>query len=131
MHIKRKIIPIIAIILASFNLRPVITSVSPPLLGTIRQTLHMSAATASLLTSLAVLCMGLFAPFAIKLANRWSIERTIAYALILIGLATATRYFANTAWVMLVTALLSGIGIASWDHYYQAILRRNLQTLPV
>ena len=70
------------------------------------------SATASLLTSLAVLCMGLFAPFAIKLANRWSIERTIAYALILIGLATATRYFANTAWVMLVTALLSGIGIA-------------------
>lgn len=111
MHINRKIIPIIAIILASFNLRPVITSVSP-LLGTIRQTLQMSAATASLLTSLAVLCMGLFAPFAIKLANRWSIERTIAYALILIGLATAARYFANTAWAMLVTALLSGIGIA-------------------
>lgn len=111
MNIKHKIVPIIAIILASFNLRPVITSVSP-LLGTIRQTLHMSAATASLLTSLAVLCMGLFAPFAIKLANRWSIERTIAYSLILIGLATATRYFANTAWVMLVTALLSGIGIA-------------------
>lgn len=111
MNIKHKIVPIIAIILASFNLRPVITSVSP-LLGTIRQTLHMSAATASLLTSLAVLCMGLFAPFAIKLANRWSIERAIAYALILIGLATATRYFANTAWVMLVTALLSGIGIA-------------------
>ena len=28
MNIKRKIVPIIAIILASFNLRPVITSVS-------------------------------------------------------------------------------------------------------
>lgn len=111
MNIKRTIVPIIAIILASFNLRPVITSVSP-LLGTIRESLDMSAATASLLTSLAVLCMGLFAPFAIKLANRWSIERTIAYSLILIGLATAARFFAYSSWVMLLTAFLSGIGIA-------------------
>lgn len=91
MNAKQTIIPIIAIILASFNLRPVITSVSP-LLGIIRESLHMSAATASLLTSLAVLCMGLFAPFAIQLANRWSIERAIAYSLILIGLATAARF---------------------------------------
>ncbi|WP_445480043.1 MFS transporter [Lysinibacillus irui] len=111
MNIKRTLVPIIAIILASFNLRPVITSVSP-LLGTIRESLDMNAATASLLTSLAVLCMGLFAPFAIKLANRWSIERTIAYSLILIGLATAARFFAYSSWVMLLTAFLSGIGIA-------------------
>ena len=111
MKLKHTIIPLIAVILASFNLRPVITSVSP-LLGTIRESLQMSAATASLLTSLAVLCMGLFAPFAIKLANRWSIERAIAYSLILIGLATAARFFAYSAWVMLLTALLSGIGIA-------------------
>ncbi|MCT6816110.1 MAG: MFS transporter, partial [Lysinibacillus fusiformis] len=78
MKMKQTILPIIAIILASLNLRPVITSVSP-LLGTIRESLHMSAASASLLTSLAVLCMGLFAPIALKLANRWSIERAIAY----------------------------------------------------
>lgn len=108
---KQTILPIIAIILASLNLRPVITSVSP-LLGTIRESLHMSAASASLLTSLAVLCMGLFAPIALKLANRWSIERAIAYSLILIGLATASRYFAYSAWIMHVTALLAGIGIA-------------------
>ncbi len=111
MKIKQTILPIIAIVLASLNLRPVITSVSP-LLGTIRESLHMSAASASLLTSLAVLCMGLFAPIALKLANRWSIERAIAYSLILIGLATAARYFAYSAWVMHVTALLAGIGIA-------------------
>ncbi|MFJ7918882.1 CynX/NimT family MFS transporter [Lysinibacillus fusiformis] len=111
MKMKQTILPIMAIILASLNLRPVITSVSP-LLGTIRETLHMSAASASLLTSLAVLCMGLFAPIALKLANRWSIERAIAYSLMLIGLATASRYFAYSAWVMHVTALFAGIGIA-------------------
>ncbi|MGE6604719.1 CynX/NimT family MFS transporter [Lysinibacillus fusiformis] len=111
MKMKQTILPIMAIILASLNLRPVITSVSP-LLGTIRESLHMSAASASLLTSLAVLCMGLFAPIALKLANRWSIERAIAYSLILIGLATTSRYFAYSAWVMHVTALFAGIGIA-------------------
>ncbi|MEV2910834.1 MFS transporter [Paenibacillus larvae] len=111
MNIKRFIIPIIAIFLASLNLRPVITSVSP-LLGTIRQSLNMSATSASLLTSLPVLCMGFFAPVAVKLANRWSIERAIAYSLILIGVATAARYYAFSSWVMLITAFLTGIGIA-------------------
>ncbi|KMY32964.1 MFS transporter [Lysinibacillus xylanilyticus] len=124
MNVKRTIIPIIAIILASFNLRPVITSVSP-LLGTIRESLQMSAATASLLTSLAVLCMGLFAPFAIKLANRFSIERAIAYSLILIGLATAARFFAYSAWVMLLTAFLAGIGIAIAGPLLSGFIKQN------
>ena len=42
MHIKRKIIPIIAIIFASFNLRPVITSVSPLLELFVRLTYERS-----------------------------------------------------------------------------------------
>ncbi|MGE7673653.1 CynX/NimT family MFS transporter [Lysinibacillus sp. NPDC094403] len=124
MNVKRTIIPIIAIILASFNLRPVITSVSP-LLGTIRDSLQMSAATASLLTSLAVLCMGLFAPFAIKLANRFSIERTIAYSLILIGMATAARFFAYSTWLMLLTAFLAGIGIAIAGPLLSGFIKQN------
>lgn len=111
MNFKRFIIPIIAIFIASLNMRPVITSISP-LLGTIRQSLDMSAASASLLTALPVLCMGCFAPVAVKLANRWGIERAIAYSLLLIGVATAARYFAFSAWVMLLTAFLMGIGIA-------------------
>ncbi|KOS61829.1 MFS transporter [Lysinibacillus agricola] len=124
MNVKHTIIPIIAIILTSFNLRPAITSVSP-LLGTIRESLHMSAASSSLLTSLAVLCMGLFAPFAIKLANRFSIERAIAYSLILIGLATAARFFAYYAWVMLLTAFLAGIGIAIAGPLLSGFIKQN------
>lgn len=102
---------ITALFLASLNLRPVITSVSP-LLGTIQNALGMSGSSASLLTSLPVLCMGFFAPAAVKLGNRWSIERTIAYCLLLIGLATAARYLVSSEWLMLVTAFLAGIGIA-------------------
>ncbi|MEC0270894.1 CynX/NimT family MFS transporter [Paenibacillus anseongense] len=102
---------ITALFLASLNLRPVITSVSP-LLGTIQEALGMSGSSASLLTSLPVLCMGFFAPAAVKLGIRWGIERAIAYCLLLIGLATAARYFVTSEWLMLVTAFLAGIGIA-------------------
>lgn len=96
---------IAALFLACLNLRPVITSVSP-LLRTIQDSLGMSGAEASLLTSPFMLCMGFFAPAAVKLSNRLSIERTIAYCLLLIGLATAARYYAYSAWLMLLTAFL-------------------------
>ncbi len=111
MNFKRYIFPIVAIFIAALNLRPVITSVSP-LLETIRESLNMSAALASLLTALPVLCMGIFAPFAVKITKRLSIEKTIAYSLLLICISTATRYFATSSWIMLLTAFTSGIGIA-------------------
>ncbi|MDF2658422.1 MAG: major facilitator superfamily transporter, partial [Paenibacillus sp.] len=49
-----------AIFLAALNLRPVITSVAP-LLQTIQANTGMSGVAASLLTTLPVLCMGVFA----------------------------------------------------------------------
>jgi len=100
-----------ALFLASLNLRPAISSVSP-LLGTIRESLGMSGTAASLLTSLPVLCMGFFAPVAVKLGSRWGIERTVSLSLLLIGAATATRYAASTEALMLATALMAGVGIA-------------------
>lgn len=124
MRFIRYILPLTALFLASLNLRPVITSVSP-LLGTIRETLVMSGSMASLLTSLPVLCMGFFAPAAVKLANRWSIERTVAYSLLLIGTATAARYFANFAWIMLLTAFLAGIGIAIIGPLLSGFIKKN------
>lgn len=111
MNFKRSIMPIIAIFIAALNLRPIITSISP-LLETIRQSLDMSAASASLLTSLPVLCMGIFAPVAIKISKRLSIERAITYSLLLICISTTARYFAFSSWIMLLTAFIGGIGIA-------------------
>lgn len=115
---------IAALFLASLNLRSVITSVSP-LLRTIQDSLGMSGAEASLLTSLPVLCMGFFAPAAVKLSNRLSIERTIAYCLLLIGLATAARYYAYSAWLMLLTAFLAGAGIAVIGPLLSGFIKKN------
>lgn len=57
---------ILAIFLVSINLRPAVTSVGP-ILSTIRESLHVSSTQMSLLTSIPVFCMGLFAPLAVPI----------------------------------------------------------------
>lgn len=102
---------VLALILASLNLRPPITSISP-LMSTIQSDLGISGITASLLTTLPVLCMGIFAPFSVKLSRRWGNEGAIILALILIGIGTALRLFVGAAPLMMFTSFLSGVGIA-------------------
>ncbi|WDQ33019.1 MFS transporter [Paenibacillus marchantiae] len=102
---------VLALILASLNLRPPITSISP-LMSTIQSDLGISGITASLLTTLPVLCMGIFAPFSVKLSRRWGNEGAIVLALILIGIGTALRSFVGATPLMMFTSFLSGVGIA-------------------
>jgi CP family cyanate transporter-like MFS transporter len=109
---RKKMFLIIALFVATLNLRPAINSISP-LLDTIREDLGMSAALASLLTSIPVLCMGLFSPFAVKASGRWGIERMIGYSLFVVGIGISTRLFTQSTFVLLLSALIVGIGIAS------------------
>ncbi|MGV2887841.1 MFS transporter [Paenibacillus taichungensis] len=102
---------VLALILASLNLRPPITSIAP-LMSTIQSDLSISGITASLLTTLPVLCMGIFAPFSVKLSRRWGNEGAIVLALILIGTGTALRLFVGATPLMMFTSFLSGVGIA-------------------
>jgi CP family cyanate transporter-like MFS transporter len=69
--------------------------------------------------------MGLFAPFAVQLSARWGIERTIAYSLLLIGAATATRVFADHSALLLATAFLAGIGIAVAGPLLSGFVKRH------
>lgn len=102
---------IAALFVASLNLRPAITSVSP-LLETIRSELGMSGLAASLLTTLPVLCMGVFAPTAVRWIARWGMERSLVLTMVLIGAATLLRYFAGWPYVLHITSFLAGVGIA-------------------
>lgn len=101
----------IAFFLASLNLRPAINAVSP-ILQTLRQDLGMNAFTASLLTSIPVLCMGLFSPLAVRWGRRFGIERMIGWSLAVIGVGNALRLATHSAFGMLVTAFVAGAGIA-------------------
>jgi CP family cyanate transporter-like MFS transporter len=103
---------VVALFLASLNLRPAINSVSP-VLQAIRNDLGMSAFVASLLTSIPVLCMGIFPSFAVKFGHRWGIERVIGWSLAIIGVGNILRIFTNSTFYLLITACIVGVGIAA------------------
>ena len=63
-------------VLVGLNLRPALSSIAP-VLNAVREGAGLSAAGAGLLTTLPVLCLGLFAPLAPKLARRIGAEQTI------------------------------------------------------
>lgn len=101
---------IFIIVLLSLNLRPAITSLGP-LLTLIKTDLGMNGVSASLLTTLPVFCMGLFALLAVKLSQRWSVERALIGAMTLLGLALFSRFFSHSSFTLILSALLAGLGI--------------------
>ncbi|OBZ15773.1 CynX/NimT family MFS transporter [Bacillus sp. FJAT-26390] len=115
---------ILALVLAALNLRPSITSI-PPLLGTIQDELGISGSMISLLTSLPVLCMGIFAPLAVKLNKRWGTEGAMLAALLLIGIGTSLRLIADTISTLLATSFLTGVGIAIAGPLLSGFIKRH------
>ncbi|ORC53476.1 cyanate transporter, partial [Pseudomonas floridensis] len=65
--LKRPWLLLLGLVLVALNLRPALSSIAP-LLNNVSDSLGMSAAEAGLLTTLPVLCLGLFAPLAPILA---------------------------------------------------------------
>ena len=108
--VNRNKLFLFALILAAFNLRPGLTSVSPVLHG-ITKDLGMSSTLASLLTSIPLLCFGFCSLFAGRLANRYQPEKIITFAITCIGIATFLRAFTTSSTYLLITALLIGAGI--------------------
>jgi CP family cyanate transporter-like MFS transporter len=80
----------VSLVLIAFNLRPIFPSLSVVLPEVIRDT-GLSTVGASLLTTLPVLCLGVFAPFAPGLAQRYGAEKTLAGALLLLALGSPAR----------------------------------------
>jgi CP family cyanate transporter-like MFS transporter len=73
---KRPWFLLLGLVLVALNLRPALSSMAP-LLSEVSKSLGLSAAKAGLLTTLPVLCLGLFAPLAPVLARRFGSERVV------------------------------------------------------
>jgi CP family cyanate transporter-like MFS transporter len=97
--------------LASLALRAQIIAVGP-LLPSIQASLGLSHAVAGLLTTIPVLCMGLFAPATALLSSRYGSRAVIAASLALIAAAGLLRVSVDDAAVLLVFTIPVGIGIA-------------------
>jgi CP family cyanate transporter-like MFS transporter len=98
------------VVLAGLNLRTVFASL-PPLLQHVRADLGLSAGVAGLLTTGPVVCFGLFAPFAPRLARRIAIEKLLVVAALLTTLGTTLRGFGGVVGLFAGT-LLAGLAIA-------------------
>jgi CP family cyanate transporter-like MFS transporter len=74
--LRRPWLLLLGLILVALNLRPALSSMAP-MLSDVSKSLGLSAAQAGLLTTLPVLCLGLFAPLAPLLARRFGAERVV------------------------------------------------------
>ena len=99
-----------ALVLVAANLRPVITSV-PPLVDRLVAEFGLSGTEIGALTTLPVVCMGLFAPLAAVLARRFDESAVLAAAVAVIGVGAALRGLAGTAGLY-SGAIVAGVGIA-------------------
>ena len=99
-----------ALVLVALNLRPAIASV-PPVLPDIQRDLGLSGTAAGVLTALPVVCLGLFAPAAARLAGRFGVDRAVAGALVVLGAGTLARAAGGVAGLYAAT-FLAGAGLA-------------------
>lgn len=99
------------IFLAGFSLRPGITSIAP-LLGDIQLQFAANDTTLGLLTSIPVICMGLLSPLAHHLSIRMGMKSTLVFGFSLVALGELLRFQTSWVFVLLITALLVGIGDA-------------------
>ena len=80
-----------------------------PLLSSIRADVPLSFSSAALLTMLPVMAMGLAMFFGMGLAKRWGEHRSIVLSLLVIGVATLSRLFLDSALELIVSAIAGGI----------------------
>ena len=111
------------LLLVAVNMRPALAVISP-VLGQIRIGLHISGATAALLTALPVACFGVVAPVGPALARRLGLERALTAALVLLLVGMLLRLGPDLATLLAGTVVLGG-GIAVANVLLPALVKRD------
>ncbi|HMM63054.1 MAG TPA: CynX/NimT family MFS transporter [Mesorhizobium sp.] len=112
-----------SLVLIAFNLRPLFSSLSV-LLPEVTQETGLSTVGASLLTTLPVVCLGVFAPFAPRLAQRFGAERTLLGALLLLAISTGLRGVASVP-LLFAATLAAGAAIAVSNVLLPGVVKRD------
>ncbi|MFV0462342.1 MAG: CynX/NimT family MFS transporter [Nostocoides sp.] len=95
----------------AFNLRTLMSGL-PPLRSDIVADLHLSNTAAGVLTTLPVLCMGLFAPPATRLGARWGIARSVTIGTAVLAVGNLMRFAGAHPVALYGGTLVAGTGIA-------------------
>ena len=101
----------VALVAVAANLRVGLAGV-PPLVGLLTADLGLSNAALGVLTTLPVLCMGLFAPVAHWASTRWGSAPVVMAATVLATLGSVLRLGGSSLPVLYAATLVLGVGIA-------------------
>lgn len=110
-HLPPLWVMILGLVAVAANLRTVMASV-PPLVETISSDLGLSNAAMGALTTLPVLCMGVFAPTAQRLAARIGAAGAVEAAAACLAVGCALRFFGGYVWPLYAGTFVAGVGIA-------------------
>lgn len=114
---------LLGLVLVALNLRPALSSMAP-LLGDVSRSLGLSGSQAGLLTTLPVLCLGLFAPLAPMLARRFGSERVILGILLCLAGGIALRSASGT-FGLFAGSLIAGASIGVIGVLLPGIVKRD------
>ncbi|WP_348621341.1 CynX/NimT family MFS transporter [Paenibacillus polymyxa] len=114
---------IFGIIVIAANLRAPLTSVGP-LVGLIRDNVHISNTLAGLITTLPLLSFALLSPLVPKLAQKYGIEPVVLIALIFLTVGIIIRSLSGAANLYIGTAIL-GLAIAICNVLLPSLIKRD------
>ncbi|GAA1788181.1 MFS transporter [Actinomadura chokoriensis] len=113
---------LVGLVLLTVNLRAAITGIAP-VLGELRDAFGLSGAEVGVLTTLPVLCLGVFAAAAPVVARRVGTETAIVGSLVMITAGIVLRVVESPV-SLFVGTVLAGAGIAMGNVLMPAVIKR-------
>jgi len=117
---------IVGIIFIAVNLRAPLTSVGP-LVGIIRDEVHISNTLAGMITTLPLLSFALFSPIVPKLARKIGVEVIILISIIFLTIGIILRSLSGVATLYVGTAVL-GLAISVSNVLLPSLIKREFPT---
>jgi CP family cyanate transporter-like MFS transporter len=113
----------VVLLVSALNLRMAVAAISP-VLNTVQQDLGLSSATAGLLSTVPILCFGVFALATPRLIRRFGMERLLVLAMVVITAGIALRILPPVAALFAGTAVL-GAGIAVGNVLVPGLIKQD------
>ncbi len=119
---RQRLLLLGVLVLVAINLRPALSSLAPVLLA-VQQDLGLSAGHIGLITTLPVLCFGIFGPLAPRLARRFGSERVMEIMLLLLSAGIVLRAFGSIG--LFAGTLVAGATIGVVNVLLPGLLKRD------
>ncbi|MDQ8143721.1 MFS transporter [Chryseobacterium sp. CFS15] len=117
------IINVLVLILVSSNLRSPITSVGP-VLNQISSSLHLNNLQSSMLTSIPLLMFASCSVLVSRFSHRFSINRFLLYALIILSFGLFMRVF-GSVWTLFTGSIFIGLGVCIGNVITPGYIKNN------